>query len=51
MIQMGNLKTNDNLEIVNKCSSHALECVEKRENDWFPRRLNTSGKSGYYSAK
>lgn len=32
-------------------SSYALECVAKRENDWFPHRPDTSGKLGYYSAK
>lgn len=37
--------------MVNKFSSYALECLGKRENNWFPRRPNTSGKLGYYSAK
>ena len=48
---MRNLKTNHNLEVVNKRSSHALEFLEKKENDWFPHRPKASRKSGYYSAK
>lgn len=48
---MGNLKTNHNLEMVNKCSSHALECAEKRENDWFLHKLKHIWEMGILLSK